>query len=171
MSEIETLNGKDSLWYCFHGESIVPAIGKTAKEAFDHAAGKLGSEAAFSNTVVKLMRTTKGKETVLDAVLDVLRLALVETHRQDRQITELQERCGDLALSRRELRTECKDLQVRLDVFVRMISDERSVTASAPTLASNGQDAVATETSSAVAPDLQNGSGGEVPASSVVPTE
>jgi hypothetical protein len=174
MSEIETLNGKDSLWYCFHGDKIVPSIGKTAKEGFDHAAGKLGPEAAFSNTVVKLMRTTKEKETLLDAVLDVLRLALVENHRQSQQITELHERCGDLHDSRRELRGQCADLQTRLDVFMRTISDERRSTiadSATTTLASNGQGLAGGEDQGESSPHLQNGAEPEIPESTVTTIE
>jgi hypothetical protein len=174
MSEIETLNGKDSLWYCFHGDKIVPSIGKTAKEGFDRGAGKLGPEAAFSNTTVKLIRTTKEKETLLDAVLDVLRLALAENHRQSQQITELHERCGDLHASRRELRGQCQDLQTRLDVFMKAISDERRSTIaddSTITLASNGQGLAGGEDQGEGSSHLQNGGEPEVPESTVTPIE
>lgn len=173
MSEIETLNGKDSLWYCFHANKIVPTIGKTAKEAFDRAAGRLGPEAAFSNTIVKLMRTTKEKETLMDAVLDVLRISLSENHRKDQQVQDLQNRCAELVEERRELRDEFQDLHQKLDGLMKRIGDEQQLATAArtTTLASNGQDSVVGEAQAERASHLQNGAESEVPESSIVTTE
>jgi hypothetical protein len=111
---LDTLTGKDSVWLATpEGVEVapIPAIGKTAKEAFESAAVHLGPESAFSNTKMALERSTKEGELAMDSVLDVLRKVLQDRFNLNVNLRDTQARNSELLTERRAKDDRIKALE------------------------------------------------------------